>query len=475
MFFLTEENAMHNRKLDSFITVVNGEKSSTVPDIATQELNKEIQRLKNENANLIRENKELHNLAQQRETDEAILPPHVRKSLQKTFEEKVAVARNLQAVNTVIEKEAREQAGQIIARAYISRQMQKKLAELQFNQQAVKKSMLQERKSFDNAQTKLQQNLLGIINKSAAIKSMKEREEADKKMKGLLEEKQKDNIQYTAALKPLHNETIQWLTRWRREGVQGFLKWRKMDKKIKNAANDLSELLDQKIKLEEQLEIKPAFKKENKLTIFGGVPAKRVPLNKEEQQQFDKLFLDTVNKANFSIKEAENLLKAGANIDAVNPESDQTTLAAVLNSEKPDVHIIRWLIQRGANPNQLIELRSGKNKCPCPPLTFILKKWNLDHVVQGLTNLLLASKADINKPDMNGDTALHWAAYQNKLETTSYLCDKGANRTLLNKHGRTALEEGFAENKVLKPEIQALLEKANEQKITPKTVGHFPW
>jgi ankyrin repeat protein len=52
---------------------------------------------------------------------------------------------------------------------------------------------------------------------------------------------------------------------------------------------------------------------------------------------------------------------------------------------------------------------------------------------------LLAQKADVNAPQTDGATALHWAAHWGDLETAGWLLDSGANSGLANRDGATPM------------------------------------
>ena len=52
---------------------------------------------------------------------------------------------------------------------------------------------------------------------------------------------------------------------------------------------------------------------------------------------------------------------------------------------------------------------------------------------------LLKKKADVNAPQSDGATALHWAAYLNDAETSALLIRAGANVNARNNYGVTPL------------------------------------
>ena len=52
---------------------------------------------------------------------------------------------------------------------------------------------------------------------------------------------------------------------------------------------------------------------------------------------------------------------------------------------------------------------------------------------------LLKQRADVNAPQADGMTALHWAAYQDDLELANLLVRAGANVKAANRYGVTPL------------------------------------
>jgi ankyrin repeat protein len=74
------------------------------------------------------------------------------------------------------------------------------------------------------------------------------------------------------------------------------------------------------------------------------------------------------------------------------------------------------------------------------------------------TRLLLKQRADVNTPDVEGMTALHWAAHWNDLETVKLLIGAGANAKAANRYGVTPLHEACTVANVSM--IEALLKAA---------------
>ncbi|MBV8907289.1 MAG: ankyrin repeat domain-containing protein, partial [Acidobacteriia bacterium] len=57
---------------------------------------------------------------------------------------------------------------------------------------------------------------------------------------------------------------------------------------------------------------------------------------------------------------------------------------------------------------------------------------------------LVLQHADVNAPQMDGTTALQWAAHWNDLETVKLLLNAGADPKLANRYGVTPLSEAAA-------------------------------
>ncbi|PWT83835.1 MAG: hypothetical protein C5B57_06135 [Blastocatellia bacterium] len=73
----------------------------------------------------------------------------------------------------------------------------------------------------------------------------------------------------------------------------------------------------------------------------------------------------------------------------------------------------------------------------------------------GRVRLLLQQKVDVNSPDVDGMTPLHWAAHWNDPETVNLLLRRGANARAANRYGVTPLHEACTVSNA--PMMEALL------------------
>ena len=80
---------------------------------------------------------------------------------------------------------------------------------------------------------------------------------------------------------------------------------------------------------------------------------------------------------------------------------------------------------------------------------------------------LLKQKVDVNAPQVDGMTALHWAAYQDDTETGKLLLDAGANVKAENRYGVTPLSLACQNGNT------ALVEAVAQRRRGPEY--HAPW
>jgi uncharacterized protein len=80
-----------------------------------------------------------------------------------------------------------------------------------------------------------------------------------------------------------------------------------------------------------------------------------------------------------------------------------------------------------------------------------------EHMDRARIRTLLGQHADVNTPQIDGMTALHWATYQDDLETTDLLVRAGANVKAANRYGVTPLSMACTNGN---DEMVALLLKA---------------
>ncbi|PQE06277.1 ankyrin repeat protein [Rutstroemia sp. NJR-2017a BBW] len=125
------------------------------------------------------------------------------------------------------------------------------------------------------------------------------------------------------------------------------------------------------------------------------------------------------------------LLERGANIEATDWKNNQTALHYAV--ENWSLQIIPLLLDRGAN----IE---AKNKDGYTPLVlaFCEQSENKEPDTE-IFDLLLENRADINARDNHQNTALHLVSLLPNEALVRFLLEKGADVSLTNKTGKTAL------------------------------------
>jgi ankyrin repeat protein len=97
---------------------------------------------------------------------------------------------------------------------------------------------------------------------------------------------------------------------------------------------------------------------------------------------------------------------------------------------KKNVAIVKYLIDKGADLNIADQLGMS-------PLLWAAQERDGNEII----DLLLAhSKVNVDHLDVNGHTALHWAAMKSNVAVFKNLIDKGANANIKDKEGLTPLD-----------------------------------
>eukprot|EP00471_Norrisiella_sphaerica_P006016 CAMPEP_0184489284 /NCGR_PEP_ID=MMETSP0113_2-20130426/14974_1 /TAXON_ID=91329 /ORGANISM="Norrisiella sphaerica, Strain BC52" /LENGTH=1466 /DNA_ID=CAMNT_0026872607 /DNA_START=326 /DNA_END=4726 /DNA_ORIENTATION=- len=130
-----------------------------------------------------------------------------------------------------------------------------------------------------------------------------------------------------------------------------------------------------------------------------------------------------------SIESAQELLELKANVDSKDAHGT-TPLLDALSRQKHDMLclILRY------NPNLYVSSRQTEGVMP---LSFAAGKLKVPFLV-----LLVEAKADVNKIDLGGKTALHFAARTNNIAAVEYLLRVGADYTLRDKTNRDPASYG---------------------------------
>lgn len=150
---------------------------------------------------------------------------------------------------------------------------------------------------------------------------------------------------------------------------------------------------------------------------------KQVPL--EEIKQYLKIHLEEINVQN---------------------EKGWTALMLVSRNsiQGSSNELVKLLLKRGANPN--LQDNNGYTA-----LMHAVKYSHTTSNIETVKLLLKGSDTNLDLQDNDGWTAVMHAVYAcnstSNIETVKFLLDKGANHTLRNKEGQTALKIAHRENK----------------------------
>lgn len=153
-----------------------------------------------------------------------------------------------------------------------------------------------------------------------------------------------------------------------------------------------------------------------------------------------------------------------SDIDVEIPTQYETTIPLLLAAKNSNVRHIRYLLYDGADINAIDE--DGNNILvyatyrakSIPRLSYILKHypdtikaknkygqtilhWQVQYFNLPVLKFLIDKGADINAVDINGNTPLHIASYNDYYyENIEELISRGADTTIKNKKGQTAFD-----------------------------------
>ncbi len=139
---------------------------------------------------------------------------------------------------------------------------------------------------------------------------------------------------------------------------------------------------------------------------------------------FDDDFNLIISASKGHLKNVQNLLDRGADINAVTVDNISALMYA---TENGDFEMVRFLLQKGANPN----IR------PYNGITALISAAKLNH--QQIAELLINNGAKINAADEGGVTAIHYAVAYNFSELTEMLLFYNANPEIPDKAGTTPI------------------------------------
>ena len=146
-------------------------------------------------------------------------------------------------------------------------------------------------------------------------------------------------------------------------------------------------------------------------------------------ENLDSMLYEAVLKGDF--ENVRRFIDMGANVNGIDNNGNTIIYRMALqkNLNLDQLNSINYLLIKGANPNK-------SNYNGYTPLTAHLSSnlFNKDFL-----DRLIKYNTEINSPDFEGETPLHFAVMNSNIEAVTYLLENGANVNVKNKDGITPL------------------------------------
>lgn len=158
-------------------------------------------------------------------------------------------------------------------------------------------------------------------------------------------------------------------------------------------------------------------------------------LNKDDKSianpydNLDNMLYEAALKGDF--ESVRRYVDMGANINSVDNNGSTIIyrMSLLKDLSMDQMNCLNYLLLKGADANK-------ENYNGYTPLTAHLSANNFN---KEFLDRLVQNNAEINSPDFDGDTPLHFAVMNNNAETVAYLLENGANTNVKNKDGITPL------------------------------------
>ena len=131
----------------------------------------------------------------------------------------------------------------------------------------------------------------------------------------------------------------------------------------------------------------------------------------------------------------QRLISEGANVNKLVKDNPLSMAPLHTACQFNRLEVISWLLEAGADP----DIKTPDNaygQSGCTPLYFAA----LSCPGRGAIDLLLGAGCNVNVQNEVGDTALHIAAVQGRIEIVEVLLKAGADASIKNTRGQTALQ-----------------------------------